>query len=143
MQLRNGFLTKHLATLVESGTEHVVNCPLCRAKGYICEVCGREDDILFAFEQKKVALVSTTRTFRVVGKASALGACGRSRHPHLLGCHHHAQCPKCRNVYHRRCVTQVCDLYARVSMWEGSGGLTGFRCIPTGPGGLGAGCACR
>lgn len=43
---------------MELGTEHVKECPLCQAKGYICELCRRANDVIFPFEINKAMEVS-------------------------------------------------------------------------------------
>lgn len=46
--------------MVETGIAHVKDCPLCKAKGYICELCNKDSDILFPFDLHKVAEVCPT-----------------------------------------------------------------------------------
>lgn len=56
-ELRFGWLLKHITQLVEAGIAHVKDCPLCKAKGFICELCDKDADIIFPFELHKVAKV--------------------------------------------------------------------------------------
>ena len=60
-ELRYGHLLKHLMQMVETGIAHVKDCPLCKAKGFICELCNQDSDILFPFELHKVAEVRRRR----------------------------------------------------------------------------------
>ncbi len=39
-----------LESIVINLREHVLTCPLCYAKGFICEICIDEKDIIFPFE---------------------------------------------------------------------------------------------
>jgi len=41
--------------IVKFGINHVTTCQLCRAKGFICEIC-KSDEIIFPFEDEKVYL---------------------------------------------------------------------------------------
>ncbi|XP_057162620.1 run domain Beclin-1-interacting and cysteine-rich domain-containing protein isoform X8 [Ursus arctos] len=50
---RKGELGPRLAELTRAGAAHVERCMLCQAKGFICEFCQNEDDIIFPFELHK------------------------------------------------------------------------------------------
>ncbi|MBZ3874831.1 Run domain Beclin-1 interacting and cysteine-rich containing protein, partial [Sciurus carolinensis] len=50
---RKGELGPRLAELTRAGTAHVERCMLCQAKGFICEFCQNEEDIIFPFELHK------------------------------------------------------------------------------------------
>ncbi|CAF4174429.1 unnamed protein product, partial [Rotaria sp. Silwood2] len=47
---KSGDLIKVLEPIVINLREHVLNCPLCYAKGFICEICMNEKDIIFPFD---------------------------------------------------------------------------------------------
>ncbi|CAF0774810.1 unnamed protein product [Adineta ricciae] len=47
---KSGDLIKVLEPIVVNLREHVLTCPLCHAKGFICEICMKEKDIIFPFE---------------------------------------------------------------------------------------------
>ncbi|XP_023364786.1 run domain Beclin-1-interacting and cysteine-rich domain-containing protein isoform X3 [Otolemur garnettii] len=51
--IRKGELGPRLAELTRAGAAHVERCMLCQAKGFICEFCQNEDDIIFPFELLK------------------------------------------------------------------------------------------
>ncbi|MGH0138244.1 UNVERIFIED_CONTAM: hypothetical protein FKN15_038507 [Acipenser sinensis] len=51
--VRKGELPPRLRKLVRLGAAHVHSCVLCQAKGFICEFCGNDKDILFPFELNK------------------------------------------------------------------------------------------
>ncbi len=36
--------------------EHVLTCSLCYAKGFICEICMKEKDIIFPFELESTSV---------------------------------------------------------------------------------------
>eukprot|EP00730_Choanoeca_flexa_P016276 TRINITY_DN7658_c0_g1_i1.p1 TRINITY_DN7658_c0_g1~~TRINITY_DN7658_c0_g1_i1.p1 ORF type:complete len:598 (+),score=113.63 TRINITY_DN7658_c0_g1_i1:110-1903(+) len=54
VELRSGVLVRNLDQMVKDGIAHVLACPLCMAKGYVCELCNDEQDILFGFQIKRV-----------------------------------------------------------------------------------------
>lgn len=47
--VKAGTYLPRLQSLVASCVEHVENCPLCMAKGHICEVCN-SDTVIFSFQ---------------------------------------------------------------------------------------------
>uniref|UniRef100_H2YFY0 Phorbol-ester/DAG-type domain-containing protein n=1 Tax=Ciona savignyi TaxID=51511 RepID=H2YFY0_CIOSA len=47
--VRDGLLYNAINKLVQFGTKHVRQCALCTAKGFVCEICGK-DEIIFAFD---------------------------------------------------------------------------------------------
>jgi hypothetical protein len=49
-QTKSGDLMKVLEPIVLNLREHVLRCPLCSAKGFICEICMNTKDIIFPFE---------------------------------------------------------------------------------------------
>ncbi|KAF7703160.1 run domain Beclin-1-interacting and cysteine-rich domain-containing protein [Silurus meridionalis] len=51
--VRSGGLAPKLRDLVRVGSEHVTSCMLCQAKGFVCEFCGNDKDIIFPFELNK------------------------------------------------------------------------------------------
>lgn len=65
--------------MVETGIVHVKDCPLCKAKGYICELCNQDSDILFPFELHKVAQVCRRRGADQMGLCWYLADCGCQR----------------------------------------------------------------
>ncbi|GIY73287.1 run domain Beclin-1-interacting and cysteine-rich domain-containing protein [Caerostris extrusa] len=56
VQVKSGELARHLRHLINPCIEHVKQCILCQAKGFICEICGKEKDIIFPFQLDKVVL---------------------------------------------------------------------------------------
>uniref|UniRef100_A0A8C3HW80 Rubicon autophagy regulator n=1 Tax=Chrysemys picta bellii TaxID=8478 RepID=A0A8C3HW80_CHRPI len=50
---KKGELVPRLTELIKAGTLHVERCMLCQAKGFICEFCQKEEDIIFPFELNK------------------------------------------------------------------------------------------
>ncbi|XP_063057823.1 run domain Beclin-1-interacting and cysteine-rich domain-containing protein isoform X2 [Engraulis encrasicolus] len=51
--VRSGDLAPRLKELLRQGTLHVASCVLCQAKGFVCEFCGNDKDIIFPFELNK------------------------------------------------------------------------------------------
>eukprot|EP00045_Choanoeca_perplexa_P008797 m.82684 g.82684 ORF g.82684 m.82684 type:complete len:583 (-) comp14627_c0_seq1:112-1860(-) len=80
VELRNGTLVRQLSQLVARGIDHVVACPLCTAKGYVCEICNNDADILFAFQLKLIArceVCSNVYHRKCFQKAEACPRCRR------------------------------------------------------------------
>ncbi|XP_037830033.1 run domain Beclin-1-interacting and cysteine-rich domain-containing protein isoform X2 [Kryptolebias marmoratus] len=51
--VRNGELASRMKELLKLGTVHVAKCVLCQAKGFVCEFCGNDKDIIFPFQLSK------------------------------------------------------------------------------------------
>ncbi|XP_035772509.1 run domain Beclin-1-interacting and cysteine-rich domain-containing protein-like, partial [Neolamprologus brichardi] len=51
--VRNGELGSRMKELLKLGTMHVASCVLCQAKGFVCEFCGNDKDIIFPFHLSK------------------------------------------------------------------------------------------
>uniref|UniRef100_A0A8C7NEU5 Rubicon autophagy regulator n=1 Tax=Oncorhynchus mykiss TaxID=8022 RepID=A0A8C7NEU5_ONCMY len=51
--VRNGVLPTRLRELLKLGSAHVAGCVLCQAKGFVCEFCSNDKDIIFPFELNK------------------------------------------------------------------------------------------
>ncbi|XP_057182477.1 run domain Beclin-1-interacting and cysteine-rich domain-containing protein isoform X2 [Triplophysa rosa] len=51
--VRSGSLAPRLRDLLRLGSSHVTDCVLCQAKGFICEFCGNDKDIIFPYELNK------------------------------------------------------------------------------------------
>ncbi|XP_054556464.1 run domain Beclin-1-interacting and cysteine-rich domain-containing protein isoform X2 [Talpa occidentalis] len=81
---RKGELGPRLAELTRAGTAHVERCMLCQAKGFICEFCQNEDDIIFPFELHKCRTCEEC-------KACYHKACFKS-----------GRCPRCERLQARR-----------------------------------------
>ncbi|KAM7409552.1 hypothetical protein PAMA_001164 [Pampus argenteus] len=101
--VRNGELAPRLKELLKSGTVHVAGCMLCQAKGFVCEFCGNDKDIIFPFQLSK---------------------CQRCEECHA--CYHRncfragKNCPRCQRLAERR------ERMARKNMeeQEDEGGVT-------------------
>ncbi|XP_058920347.1 run domain Beclin-1-interacting and cysteine-rich domain-containing protein isoform X4 [Kogia breviceps] len=81
---RKGELGPQLADLTRAGAAHVERCMLCQAKGFICEFCQNEDDIIFPFELHKCRTCEEC-------KACYHKACFKS-----------GSCPRCERLQARR-----------------------------------------
>ncbi|XP_076879281.1 run domain Beclin-1-interacting and cysteine-rich domain-containing protein isoform X2 [Brachyhypopomus gauderio] len=83
--VRSGDMTPKLRELLRVGSTHVAHCVLCQAKGFVCEFCGNDKDIIFAYELTK---------------------CQRCEE--CSACYHRAcfrngkECPRCRRLAERR-----------------------------------------
>ncbi|XP_015250256.1 PREDICTED: run domain Beclin-1 interacting and cysteine-rich containing protein isoform X3 [Cyprinodon variegatus] len=51
--VRNGELAPRMKELLKLGTVHVAGCVLCQAKGFVCEFCNNDKDIIFPFQLSK------------------------------------------------------------------------------------------
>ncbi|XP_028442345.1 run domain Beclin-1-interacting and cysteine-rich domain-containing protein isoform X2 [Perca flavescens] len=51
--VRNGELAPRMKELLKLGTTHAAGCVLCQAKGFVCEFCGNDKDIIFPFQLNK------------------------------------------------------------------------------------------
>ncbi|XP_034035868.1 run domain Beclin-1-interacting and cysteine-rich domain-containing protein isoform X2 [Thalassophryne amazonica] len=83
--VRNGELAPRLKELLKVGSIHVAGCMLCQAKGFVCEFCGNDKDIIFPFQLSK---------------------CQRCEE--CYACYHRScfqvgrDCPRCRRLAERR-----------------------------------------
>ncbi|XP_067452860.1 run domain Beclin-1-interacting and cysteine-rich domain-containing protein isoform X2 [Thunnus thynnus] len=83
--VRSGDLAPRLKELLKLGTMHVAGCVLCQAKGFVCEFCGNDKDIIFPFHLSK---------------------CQRCEECHA--CYHRScfragkSCPRCQRLAERR-----------------------------------------
>ncbi|KAE8603599.1 hypothetical protein XENTR_v10014382 [Xenopus tropicalis] len=90
--IKKGELVPRLRDLVKSGALHVEKCMLCQAKGFICEFCQNEDDVIFPFE---------------LNKCRRCEDCKACYHKY---CFRSEECPKCERLRARR------DLLAKQSL---------------------------
>ncbi|XP_029905153.1 run domain Beclin-1-interacting and cysteine-rich domain-containing protein isoform X2 [Myripristis murdjan] len=83
--VRNGELAPRMKELLKLGSMHVAGCVLCQAKGFVCEFCGNDKDIVFPFQLNK---------------------CQRCEECHA--CYHRScfragrDCPRCQRLAERR-----------------------------------------
>ncbi|XP_078002876.1 run domain Beclin-1-interacting and cysteine-rich domain-containing protein isoform X3 [Phascolarctos cinereus] len=97
---KKGELAPQLSELTRAGTAHVQHCMLCQAKGFICEFCQDEDDIIFPFELHKCRTCEEC-------KACYHKACFKS-----------GSCPKCTRLQARRELLAKQSLESCVSDYE-------------------------
>uniref|UniRef100_A0A8C5U2Q5 Rubicon autophagy regulator n=1 Tax=Malurus cyaneus samueli TaxID=2593467 RepID=A0A8C5U2Q5_9PASS len=90
--IKKGDLVPRLTELLKAGSLHIDKCMLCQAKGFICEFCQNEDDIIFPFELNKCRTCEEC-------KACYHKSCFKSTH-----------CPRCERLQARR------ELMAKQSM---------------------------
>ncbi|NWT77860.1 RUBIC protein, partial [Lanius ludovicianus] len=90
--IKKGDLMPHLTELLKAGSLHIDKCMLCQAKGFICEFCQNEDDIIFPFELNKC------RT------------CEECKACYHKSCFKSTRCPRCERLQARR------ELMAKQSM---------------------------
>ncbi|CAK6441744.1 unnamed protein product [Pipistrellus nathusii] len=81
---RKGELGPRLAELARAGAAHVERCMLCQAKGFICEFCQNEDDVIFPFE---------------LHKCRTCEECKACYHKACFKC---GSCPRCERLQARR-----------------------------------------
>ncbi|XP_027956836.1 run domain Beclin-1-interacting and cysteine-rich domain-containing protein isoform X8 [Eumetopias jubatus] len=97
---RKGELGPRLAELTRAGATHVERCMLCQAKGFICEFCQNEDDIIFPFELHKCRTCEEC-------KACYHKACFKS-----------GSCPRCERLQARRELLAKQSLESYMSDYE-------------------------
>ncbi|XP_062987835.1 run domain Beclin-1-interacting and cysteine-rich domain-containing protein isoform X2 [Elgaria multicarinata webbii] len=97
---KKGELVPCLTELLKAGTLHVEKCMLCQAKGFICEFCQNEEDIIFPFELNKC------RT------------CEECRACYHKGCFRSGPCPKCERLQARREMLAKQSMEADISDYE-------------------------
>ncbi|XP_060495673.2 run domain Beclin-1-interacting and cysteine-rich domain-containing protein isoform X4 [Panthera onca] len=97
---RKGELGPRLAELTRAGAAHVERCMLCQAKGFICEFCQNEDDIIFPFELYKCRTCEEC-------KACYHKACFKS-----------GSCPRCERLQARRELLAKQSLESYMSDYE-------------------------
>ncbi|NWX09854.1 RUBIC protein, partial [Caloenas nicobarica] len=89
---KKGDLVPRLMELLKAGSLHVEKCMLCQAKGFICEFCQNDGDIIFPFELNKC------RT------------CEECKACYHKSCFKSTRCPRCERLQARR------ELLAKQSM---------------------------
>ncbi|NXG94502.1 RUBIC protein, partial [Stercorarius parasiticus] len=89
---KKGDLVPRLTELLKAGSLHVEKCMLCQAKGFICEFCQNEGDIIFPFELNKCRTCEDCK------------AC------YHKSCFKSTNCPRCERLQARR------ELLAKQSM---------------------------
>ncbi|KAM6443821.1 run domain Beclin-1-interacting and cysteine-rich domain-containing protein isoform 2-T2 [Liasis olivaceus] len=104
---KKGELVPRLTELLRVGELHVERCMLCQAKGFICEFCQNEDDILFPFQLNKC------RT------------CEECRACYHKGCFQSGPCPKCTRLQARRELLAKQSMEADLSDYEQEEGVVG------------------
>ncbi|NXS72902.1 RUBIC protein, partial [Pandion haliaetus] len=89
---KKGDLVPRLTELLKAGSLHVEKCMLCQAKGFICEFCQNEGDIIFPFELNKCRI------------------CEECKACYHKSCFKSTCCPRCERLQARR------ELLAKQSM---------------------------
>ncbi|NWS78429.1 RUBIC protein, partial [Crotophaga sulcirostris] len=89
---KKGDLVPRLTELLKAGSLHVEKCMLCQAKGFICEFCQNEGDIIFPFELSKCK------------------TCEECKACYHKSCFKSTPCPRCERLQARR------ELLAKQSM---------------------------
>lgn len=85
-QVRTGVMTNHFRDLFLSCKHHVDECPLCQARGFVCEVCS-SSEVIFPWQLQRVA------------QCRGCGACFHNN------CWNGAPCPRCQRRSLRRLST--------------------------------------
>nr|XP_030136450.3 run domain Beclin-1-interacting and cysteine-rich domain-containing protein isoform X7 [Taeniopygia guttata] len=82
--IKKGDLMPRLTELLRAGSLHIDKCMLCQAKGFICEFCQNEDDIIFPFELNKCRM------------------CEECKACYHKSCFKSTRCPRCERLQARR-----------------------------------------
>lgn len=83
-------LKKILQTLQQASQrakQHIYQCPICREKGFTCEICKKRNDILYPFDESKI-----------IGQCQT---CSNLYHKQCWDNIEH-DCPKCYRLIQRR-----------------------------------------
>ncbi|NXV80606.1 RUBIC protein, partial [Atlantisia rogersi] len=97
---KKGDLVPRLTDLLKAGSLHVEKCMLCQAKGFICEFCQNEGDIIFPFELNKC------RT------------CEECKACYHKSCFKSTRCPRCERLQARRELLAKQNMESYVSDYE-------------------------
>ncbi|NWH23853.1 RUBIC protein, partial [Grus americana] len=97
---KKGDLVPRLTELLKAGSLHVGKCMLCQAKGFICEFCQNESDIIFPFELNKC------RT------------CEECKACYHKSCFKSTRCPRCERLQARRELLAKQNMESYVSDYE-------------------------
>ncbi|KAM9007540.1 run domain Beclin-1-interacting and cysteine-rich domain-containing protein isoform 1-T1 [Ara ararauna] len=97
---KKGELVPRLTELLKAGSLHVEKCMLCQAKGFICEFCQNESDIIFPFE---------------LHKCSTCEECKACYHKF---CFKSTRCPRCERLQARRELLAKQSVESYVSDYE-------------------------
>lgn len=89
--------------IVANLRDHVLKCPLCSAKGFICEICMNTDDIIFPFELNTTS-VCQSKYFKNFIYHICFRYCLVCQSCFHLPCHESKkyQCPKCERNKSRK-----------------------------------------
>ncbi|XP_012286389.1 run domain Beclin-1-interacting and cysteine-rich domain-containing protein isoform X2 [Orussus abietinus] len=90
-QVKTGLLPARLQDIVQACRTHVLDCELCQARGFVCELCGSKD-VIFPWQLLKVI------------RCEQCGACFH------IGCKEistKAECPRCTRLQARRLSREV------------------------------------
>ncbi|KAM8888702.1 run domain Beclin-1-interacting and cysteine-rich domain-containing protein isoform 2-T2 [Synchiropus picturatus] len=93
--VRNGDLAPRMKELLKLGTVHVASCVLCQAKGFVCEFCGNDKDIIFPFQLSKCQRCEGEPSLLMAGLA---GSRAPSRRPSLTLTWKDWKIPRSRNL---------------------------------------------
>ncbi|NXX32953.1 RUBIC protein, partial [Nicator chloris] len=98
--IKKGDLMPRLTELLKAGSLHIDKCMLCQAKGFICEFCQNEDDIIFPFQLNKCKTCEEC-------KACYHKSCFKSTH-----------CPRCERLQARRELMDKQSVESYISDYE-------------------------
>ncbi|NWZ61953.1 RUBIC protein, partial [Acrocephalus arundinaceus] len=98
--IKKGDLIPCLTELLKAGSLHIDKCMLCQAKGFICEFCQNENDIIFPFELNKCKTCEEC-------KACYHKSCFKSTH-----------CPRCERLQARRELMDKRSMESYISDYE-------------------------
>uniref|UniRef100_A0A8C0TYR5 Rubicon autophagy regulator n=1 Tax=Cyanistes caeruleus TaxID=156563 RepID=A0A8C0TYR5_CYACU len=98
--IKKGDLMPRLMELLKAGSLHIDKCMLCQAKGFICEFCQNEDDIIFPFELNKCK------------------TCEECKACYHKSCFKSTRCPRCERLQARRELMAKTSLESYISDYE-------------------------
>jgi len=99
LDIKSGTLIKFLDRVLSEFTNHIYNCPLCLAKGFICEICDHSTSNKNASTGSSKNCGPEEVTFPFSDDAKTCPDCEGVFHKHCLKqC---PECPKCKRLYQK------------------------------------------
>ena len=117
--VKNGSLVKFLENAIKEFKDHIHNCVLCLAKGFICEICDQQRSLNSQSECNAQRLISVESADL---EWSVLNYSGDSNPKVIFPFDVDASsCDKCNSVYHRHCFKRAngaCPKCTRIQIRE-------------------------
>lgn len=88
IDIESGVLGAWLGQILESWQDHILSCILCRAKGFVCELCTEKEELLFPFTLGSETCPECSAVFHrnCYRQASHCPRCERKKERNQLKC---------------------------------------------------------